>query len=376
MRTQLDDGKVHLASECTMYALAPHIQHGHGAVPLLGVPTCKAKHDNEGKTQAERQRDTLSMILKRLKEKKTPVKVMSIVSDGDASRRLAFHSLTNTHVLQSTSRLHPSLATCALLCLKCGIDEITSRYDDKHNVKRGRLVVKSPTRGFTVYQTKFTGNTLVSLCAKLNIPFEKELLTPRDAQNVKHAVRLVKVLRTIGDAPTAGLNLTPADLQSLKEIRLYALLTDGILAPLFDAELSLSGQLVLASELAHALCFLHLQVGTKCPTSYTTTSRPMSRTCSLLSLSSRRTGQTCRFGYFFWVIVLRLCSGWCVLVHTIGEWMLCSLQKDCWDCAYRHHTRQTYIMAPELRAPCFGPSGGSHELRYMGGCTHRPASWA
>jgi hypothetical protein len=50
-----------------------------------------------------------------------------------------------------------------------------------------------------VYETKFTGSTLSKLCESLGIEFESELLNPSDAQNVRLAVRLVRIFTAIVD---------------------------------------------------------------------------------------------------------------------------------------------------------------------------------
>ena len=262
LKARVDDGDLHVACEATVIAVAPHRADANAAIPLVIVPTCKSKLDDAGRSMAERQRSMLAAVIRKLRERK--LRVTTITSDGDGARRQAFHTLTNCSSIDANSPLFALLKDLKLLCLACGEFELSARYDDKHNAKRFRQRLKCLT-GWVVYQTKMTGATLAKLCEDLGLEFDTGLLNPEDGQNVRAAVKLIKILGIIANAPCPeGKTLGPATVMMVKEVRIFACIADGILEPLFGATLSLSDQLVKGSQMAHIVGFLHGQLGAKC----------------------------------------------------------------------------------------------------------------
>ena len=192
---------IHLASEVTIVSVAPLRQANCTAIPLLALPTCKAE-------TSDNQREMIKSILEEWRNDSRTASlgpVVSVSTDGDATRRLAFDQLLRVNK-EPSPEIACVLQRLTLMDTAVGIDDVVVQFDDKHIIKRFREVLKSYSRGSMICNVKITGGLLKRFLDKLNLPNIDQLLHPDDAQNVPLAVSLLKAVAQLS---TLDCSLTP-----------------------------------------------------------------------------------------------------------------------------------------------------------------------
>ena len=259
-KAAVDVGSRHIAHEASVVAFGAIRAQAYLAVPLLALPTCKSKTTIRG-SQADYQLLVLNACLAFATDQ-LRLSVLAVSSDADPSRVVCLTKLCSVQDIPTAWPSFSILSQLRLLCLRCARMGATVCFDHKHVVKRSREVWKSPTRGFVVFETKFTGTTLQFLAVAVNVSFPDTLLRPQDAQNVPDAVALLRAIIQTAAAPQPD-SVSPGARRQLRELRLVAFIADCLLAPILHAHWSLTKQLSRQSALGHMVCFLHAQHGTK-----------------------------------------------------------------------------------------------------------------
>jgi hypothetical protein len=225
----LSAGTCHLGKEATVCGIAPFSKEHYHVVPVLVSPTCKTK-------TAEAGIKWLSEVLDEWKHssdgKAKWGPIWSVASDGDATRRKAFHGFLLSQQLEPDNPLYSMLSQLPLMNLYTGAGDVTADFDPKHLLKReihlsmdsgpsnesidsGIATQLRAPDGCLVASTLITWDILAKELKELpELDSKKvaDLIDPADHQNVPKAVALLSAISQIAFLPTQG--LSPADLKT------------------------------------------------------------------------------------------------------------------------------------------------------------------
>ncbi|KIJ38313.1 hypothetical protein M422DRAFT_176802, partial [Sphaerobolus stellatus SS14] len=130
--TALEENRCHLGKEATVCAVGAFGAVDYYISPLIVSPTCKTE-------TAEGSVEWLCLILTLWKESPNGASkhgpIWSIASDGNATRRKAFHSILLNQKLPLTSPLWDELGHLHLMNLWTGEDYVTMDFNPKHIFK-------------------------------------------------------------------------------------------------------------------------------------------------------------------------------------------------------------------------------------------------
>ncbi|KAJ7467610.1 hypothetical protein FB451DRAFT_1340454 [Mycena latifolia] len=238
----LDKKWIHLASEATIVAFGalsrdPHVYNPR---PFCISGTCKTE---KGADQAALLR-TVAAAAKNL----------SVASDGEAKRGLAFAMEFMKSPLSTTSPIHPLLAPLEFMNLLVGPDDVTADKDYRHVFKttRGLLMRKA---GILLLGFLITPGILKRhlLAVGNSTEHVNSLLNPRDRMSVPLGYLLLKELWSLPDAdPDASPSFTRARLA----LQTFGRLAYHLVMPYICVTLFLREQLVHLSTAAHLLFVL------------------------------------------------------------------------------------------------------------------------
>ncbi|KZT31450.1 hypothetical protein SISSUDRAFT_1072627 [Sistotremastrum suecicum HHB10207 ss-3] len=251
-------GKISKACEATVAALgamatSPRV-YANRAIAISGTNKTES-----GVTHAK-------LIQTVLDASKTQAKrlggyVMSVASDGESRRGLAFTILTLKRPLAPTSPIYDRLHSLRFMDLRVGNDDLTGDKDWKHIMKRLRnlLLRDAGVQVDGVHITTFllrrhfNANDLTDRRIRY-------LLRPDDKQDVLLAFEL---LREIILLPPPLPSDDPAFAAVRRALNILGSLFHALLTPYCDVTLSLGDQLALLSQAAHISFVLFRHARTK-----------------------------------------------------------------------------------------------------------------
>jgi hypothetical protein len=220
--------------------------------------TCK-------KEGVDDQRDLIRTIVAAIESapKDNPnVRLWSVATDGDPTRRPIFHQLFTTRELEPQSTLREILGELQLFDYRCGESNVTNDCDYKHVIKRFRSMLLR-VRGVSIDGVMVNEATM-----KVNFQMNTapaslhSLLNPNDRQDVPLAFGLLSCFRNLREERESD----SVPLKASRRIfRLLGHLYGDLLEPYSNVALSLSEQLSHLSSLAHLMMALYsLYKGSLC----------------------------------------------------------------------------------------------------------------
>ncbi|KAJ7078250.1 hypothetical protein C8R44DRAFT_654684, partial [Mycena epipterygia] len=248
--TAVKDGKVHIAHEATVGAIARLSRHDYGAKPVLIGPTCK-------KANWRKMLDTLQSTLEAWKHsphgevKHGPI--FGVSSDGDYARRIALFMLCMQTEILPGNPLYP------LICKLRGFN----RRVGKDNLFMDSIcTLLCSLLGMLVKGVCINRDLILLWLERLTNHDWSEmsienLLHPTDAQNVSRAVKLLLAIVEIRSIDKEGLD--PSEEAEFEALCLLGEMFDALVQPFIDPSLSLSQQLTSLVTFAHLACSLYLQ---------------------------------------------------------------------------------------------------------------------
>ena len=186
--------------EALVVSIAPFSNEGYTAKPVAILPTCKS-----GTREMQKEiLDMIKLVYKSLKLDKIVGPIVSVYSDGDATRRQTWADSENKKI-ETDSELGKLLAGMPLIDDAVGPDDETHAMDAKHVLKRVRGLLKSK-RGFVIGEAGgyFHAKPMVKRVLLATGTTEKDvkrMLTPSDDQNVPEAVQLLRAILDIRSFP-------------------------------------------------------------------------------------------------------------------------------------------------------------------------------
>jgi hypothetical protein len=277
--TAVKEGRVHIAHETTVGAIAHLSRRNYGAKPVFMGPTCK-------KGNWRSMLETMQSVLEAWKHspdgeaKHGPV--FLVASDGDYARRIALFMLCMHSEILPGNPLYPLICKLCGFNRRVGKDNLAMDMDYRHLIKR-----RFKTLDFRGEKTHFSlaglctilcswmGMLAKGVCVNRDLLvtwFERlinhdwsetsieNLLHPSDAQNVSRAVKLllcIVEIRTIDKD-----SLDPSEEAEFEALCLLGEMFEALLQPFINPSLSLSQQLTSLVTFAHISCGLYLQNNT------------------------------------------------------------------------------------------------------------------
>ncbi|KAG8697896.1 hypothetical protein FRC08_006250 [Ceratobasidium sp. 394] len=252
VQASLESSACHHAREATVVAIAGFGKEAidYSACVVLVSGTCKT----------ESERDGFQLIHTVIESWKVSPQgeamhgpIASLATDGDPTRRRAFHAYCTTQQLSPSSPLYELLGTLPLFNTYCGLDEITHDGDFKHEEKRFASALRTKD-GILV-----SGTLINSGLVKQNLialPNESatsiaQLFDITDHQNLPKANRLLNLIYEAGQLP---------HIASAPEQRSFVLLGELLFSftqPFTNPTLSLMAQLTHLSTCGHLLFALY-----------------------------------------------------------------------------------------------------------------------
>ncbi|KAJ7604917.1 hypothetical protein FB45DRAFT_1149799, partial [Roridomyces roridus] len=258
---QLEQGKIHLASEATVVALGalsrdPHI---YNARPICISGTCKTE---DARKHVEFLRNVNTAANQCKNHGNILYRTVSFASDGEARHGLALALEFLRQPLAESSPIHPLLSPLRLMNLLVGPDDITPDRDFRHVLKntRGLLMRKAGVllRGFLI-----TPAIVKQHLRDVGLSRERadRLLNPNDKQDVSMAYELLRELWSLPETT----RVDPGFVQARRALRIFGRLAYHLMMPYICITLSLREQLVHLSAAAHLLIALFItdDAGTK-----------------------------------------------------------------------------------------------------------------
>jgi hypothetical protein len=218
--------------------------------PVLVSGDCKRE---SGEEHAEVIRTVLTGV--NALQDKTKLRIVSIASDGETRRGLAFILLTFKTPLLRNSPIYPILSPLKFLNLHVGDDDLTCDKDWKHIFKRWRNLLLRQ-RGVVVNGVRITPDIIRDQfkSAGLSVEHIRSLFNPDDQQDVKMAFDMLK---DIWSLPPSSTNSRRGFLEAREALCILGKLLYHMIFPYLCVDLSLSEQIEHLSAAAHLTMILY-----------------------------------------------------------------------------------------------------------------------
>ncbi|KAJ7447664.1 hypothetical protein FB451DRAFT_1535824 [Mycena latifolia] len=255
------DGSIHISHETSVGAISRLYETNYGAKPVFMGPSCK-----KGPwTDYLRTTETVLEAWKRSPDgepKRGPI--LSVATDGDHKRRLAFFVLCMHSEILPGNPLYPFICNLLGLNRRVGKDNVTNDSDPKHIDKRFCTLLCSP-EGLVVKNVCINRDLLLSWLERLPDHDWSEtsihtLLDPSDAQDVPRAIKLLLCVVEISKLDPSDFD--PSEAAEFEALCLLGEALDAMLQPFINTDLSLSEQIKSLIKFSHLLCALYIQNGT------------------------------------------------------------------------------------------------------------------
>ncbi|KAF6751796.1 hypothetical protein DFP72DRAFT_815971 [Ephemerocybe angulata] len=247
------EDKVHIGQEILVVALARNDSRDYGAKPVLILPTCKRGSFEDAALLLEKIRQAW-----RISEygECRHGRVWSIASDGDPKRRPALFLHCNTREItpQDTIFEHVGFlpGICKLLCTREGIlvNNVSINKDVLATwLERLTDVDWSEDSIFHLVNPTFSSSQQV-----------EALLSPKDAQDVPRAIKLLSLMGDIPKIDRDGMN--PSEIQTHSALSILGEMLEALVEPFINPEFTISQQITSLSKFAFLLCAIFLQHNT------------------------------------------------------------------------------------------------------------------
>ncbi|KAJ7471739.1 hypothetical protein FB451DRAFT_1036440, partial [Mycena latifolia] len=237
-------GDIHVGKEFSVAAFSRHAPTDYGAKPVLLMPTCK-KGSWQSSAQLLQKLIQAWKILPFSKAKHGPL--WSLASDGDATRRAAFH-LICTH-----SKLSPDDPLYEFLSELAGLNFYTDT---------GLCTLLCSIQGILVNSVVINNTLLAEWLEKLSghdwlDESIHALLNPKDPQDVPRAVKLLYLIADLRNLDTS--ECTPSERNTHRALSLLGEMFDALIEPFINPTLSLSEQMTQLVKFAHIACALFVK---------------------------------------------------------------------------------------------------------------------
>ena len=188
---------------------------------------------------------------------------MNWSTDGDPTRR-QIYAILSSHTISQDSLIFNVLGKCYLLDMKAGPDGQTVNFDPKHIIKRVRShIIGNNFRIGSVCFNKSDVKSMLSETIGTTKHSIDSLLNVSDEQNVKLAtefcIRLIEACSNVDRLKSVGFKVASC----ATELRLLAVVLEGLLALFCYVTYSIQEQLLSVSKAAHALFVLIRVTGSK-----------------------------------------------------------------------------------------------------------------
>ena len=242
IRDEISAGRIHRTKEALVVGCG-EVGNGGKVNSILALPSCKADSD---------QFQLMMNAAENLIEPDITA------TDGDATRRKIF---CGKDKLIENKDVKALLVKLPLFDLHIIGGKSALYFDDKHNSKRLRGAIISDSRGCLIDGNIISQSQLKHVFDQAGITSYKDVLSPKDRQNVPAVLKLVEKVKE-------SLSKTEqSDDQICKELRssmrLLIHIFDGILCVFSQPEVNLKDQLRKLSILSHILYHQYKQYGTK-----------------------------------------------------------------------------------------------------------------
>ena len=190
---------------------------------------------------------------------KTKLRIVSIASDGETRRGLAFIRLTFKSPLLQDSPIYSILKPLNLLNLHVGDDDLTCDKDWKHVFKRWRNLLLRQC-GVVVNGFRITPDIIKDQLKSAGLSTEhiRSLFNPDDQQDVKIAFDMLK---DIWSLPHSSTNSRRGFLEAREALWVLGKLLYHMVFPYLCVDLSLSEQIEHLSAAAHLAIILYRLAG-------------------------------------------------------------------------------------------------------------------
>ncbi|KAF6750165.1 hypothetical protein DFP72DRAFT_818060, partial [Ephemerocybe angulata] len=268
-------GTVHVGQEILVAAFARNDDYDYGAKPVLILPTCKRGSWEDA-----------AMLIEKIRQAWTISEwgasmhgdVVSIASDGDPKRRPALFALCMVREITPHDALFQHVGFLPGINLWTGSNFETQDLDWKHDMKRickllctrEGILVNNVTINKTVLAMWLERLTDVdwsedSIFHLVNPMFSSSqqveaLLSPKDAQDVPRAIKLLSLVGDLPKLDRTGMN--PSELETHNALSLLGEMLEALVEPFINPDFTISEQITSLSKFAFLLCALFLQHGT------------------------------------------------------------------------------------------------------------------
>jgi len=211
--------------------------------PVLISGDCKRENGDQHAKVIQTVLDGINTL-----QDKTKLRIVSIASDGETRRGLAFILLTFKRQLSIQSPIYPLLYPLKFLDLHVGDDDITCDKDWKHVFKRFRNLLLRQ-RGLVVNGFRITPDIIRDHLKSNGLPADhiRSMFNPEDQQDVKMAFDLLKDIWILPHSNNIhpGFHTTREALWILRKLLFH------MVFPYLCVNLSLSEQVSYISAAAH-----------------------------------------------------------------------------------------------------------------------------
>ena len=239
---EIKAGHIHRTKETLVVAYG-EVGNGGKVQSILALPSCKAESEQFA-----------LMIDAAAKEVAPDV----IGTDGCGQRRKEF---ANRDTIIDNKNVKEILCKLPLFDLHIINGIMALYFDDKHNGKRFRGVLISDSRGCLVNGTIISKSQLKYMFDEAGIKNYKDVLSPKDRQNVPSVLKLVEMMKECISKTEDSEDQVCIELQNSVKILIHVF--DGILCIFSSPKMSLREQLTKLSTLAHILHHQFKEFGTK-----------------------------------------------------------------------------------------------------------------
>jgi len=289
VRQAIHDGEIHIGQEVLVAAFSRNDETNYWAWPTLALVTCKRGPFRDAALFIEKLRQGWKMSQY---GEALHGPIVSIASDGDPKRRPALYLHCMEHELTEADPIFEHLGNLPGLNLWTGSGGETQDLDYKHNMKRKSffvifnklyhrnlvglcklfctregLLVNSVTLNKSVFaawlerltDVDWSENTIFSLLNTDSSSLERihTLLSPKDAQDVPRAIKLLNLTADIRNLDTSSFD--PSEMKTHQALSLLGELLEALVEPFINPDLSISEQITSLIKFAHILCALFLQ---------------------------------------------------------------------------------------------------------------------
>lgn len=246
--------------QATVIAIGPYTEnrqeYASRVIAISG--TCKEETVEDQQALFEQVLKTFEDVTGKLR-----CRLYCLATDGDSRRRRAYAAITMKRLLSSTSPIYKHLSRLSLFNLLCGDDDMTNNCDPKHIIKRFRSIFLR-AGGIYVNGTIVTISTLESHLTHaadetsdykpLSRQTAKALLYPEDKQDVLLALRLLRAIIVLPEAP---LSSGPGFFNTRRVLRLLGRFLFHFLEPYTNVDLTLAEQLTHISTAGHLMLAMY-----------------------------------------------------------------------------------------------------------------------